>query len=226
MEIGSPDIFENQFSVSRLQSSEGNRSELGQEDFLRLIVAQIQNQDPFEPVENGEFIGQLAQFGTVDGVNNLNEAFAEFSQSLLGNQTLNAAGLIGKSVLVDGNQISVTSDQPIEAFVDANGQSGTASVQISNAAGELVQTKQVSLTNAGLNSFTWDGLDVNGDVVPEGAYFLSATILSGDSEFALSTTVKNKIQSVNINSSGSNEIELGLASGGTILFNEIKQISQ
>ena len=68
-------------------------------------------------MENGAFIGQLAQFGTVDGVNNLNDAFAEFSQSLLGNQTLNAAGLIGKSVLIEDNQIAVKPGEPIEVFL-------------------------------------------------------------------------------------------------------------
>ena len=64
MEIGSKDLLGSEFSTSRFQESQPNRNELGQEDFLQLIVAQIQNQDPFEPVENGAFIGQLAQFST------------------------------------------------------------------------------------------------------------------------------------------------------------------
>ena len=226
MEIGTGDVLDTQFSARRLQTSESNRSELGQEDFLQLIVAQIQNQDPFEPVENGAFIGQLAQFGTVDGVNNLNDAFAEFSQNLLGNQTLNAAGLIGKNVLVEDNQIAVKPDESVEAFIDAGSQTGIANVQITNAAGELVHTQQVSLVNAGLNSFNWDGLDRSGEQVPAGTYFLSATTSTGDSELALSTTVKSEIQSVNVNSSGADAIELGLASGNTILFDQIKQISQ
>ena len=225
MEIGGPDIFDSEFGVRRLQTNTGSRSELGQEDFLQLIVAQIQNQDPFEPVENGAFIGQLAQFGTVDGVNNLNDAFAEFSQSLLSNQTLNAAGLIGKSVLLEGNQIAVAKDEPIEAYVDASSQSGVATVLITNAAGELVQTKQVSLVNPGLNSIEWDGLDNNGNAVPEGTYFITASVLAGDTEVALPTTVKNKIQSINLNNTGGSSIELGLASGKTILFDEIQQIS-
>ena len=226
MEIGTNNVIDTEFSVRRFQNSESRSSELGQEDFLQLIVAQIQNQDPFEPVENGAFIGQLAQFGTVDGVNNLNDAFAEFSQSLLGNQALNAAALIGKSVLLEDNQISVKEDQPVESFINADGISGVATVQISNTAGELIATKQVSLINPGLNSFTWDGKDSNGNQVPAGTYFLSATTFSGDAELALSTSVKNEIQSVNINNSVTGAVELGLASGKTILFNEITQISQ
>ncbi len=226
MEIGGPDIFDSQFGVRRLQTNTESRSELGQEDFLQLIVAQIQNQDPFEPVENGAFIGQLAQFGTVDGVNNLNDAFAEFSQSLLGNQTLNAAGLIGKSVLLEGNQIAVTEGDPIEAYIDANSQSGVATVLVTNAAGELVRTLPVSLVNPGLNSIEWDGLDNEGNAVPEGTYFVTASVFAGDTELALPTTVKNRIQSVNLTNGDGNSIELGLASGKTILFDEIQQISQ
>ncbi len=226
MEIGTKEVLASDFTTNRFRTSEPNKNELGQEDFLQLIVAQIQNQDPFEPVENGAFIGQLAQFGTVDGVNNLNDAFAEFSQGLLNNQTLNAAGLIGKSVLVEGNKISVTEGESIEAYVDSNSQAGVASVQVTNAVGDIVHTEDVTLVNAGLNSFTWDGKDSDGNSVPEGSYFISASVLSGENDISLPTTVKNKIQSVNLNNGATDSIELGLETGNTILFDEVQQISQ
>jgi flagellar basal-body rod modification protein FlgD len=224
MEIGTNEVLSSQFGVQRFQKDAVNGKELGQEDFLQLIVAQIQNQDPFEPVENGAFIGQLAQFGTVDGVNNLNESFAAFSQGILNNQALSAAGLIGKSVQVEGNQVSVKEGETIHAFVDSKSQAGTSSIDITNAAGEIVNTLQVPLANAGLNAFSWNGLDADGEPVPEGTYFLSANVLAGDSEVALPTTVETRIQSVNL--ANTNSIELGLASGDTILFDEITQISQ
>ncbi len=224
MEIGNNTSINSEFGVQRFQDNKGNSKELGQEDFLRLIVAQIQNQDPFEPVENGAFIGQLAQFGTVDGVNNLNEAFAEFSQGITSNQALNAAGLIGKSVEVEGNQLSVAQGEPVTAYVDAASQAGTALVDIRNAAGEIVQTKEVQLINSGLNSFTWDGLDSQGQQVEDGVYFISARVLSGENELTLPTTVQSKVESVNL--SNANSIELGLASGDTILFNQVQKISQ
>lgn len=224
MEIGSNEAINSQFGVQRFQTSKTDSKELGQEEFLRLIVAQIQNQDPFEPVENGAFIGQLAQFGTVDGVNNLNESFEEFSQGISSNQALNAAGLIGKSVEVKGNQIVLTQGEPVTAYVDSTGQSGTALVEIRDAIGSVIQTKEVPLLTGGLNSFSWDGLDVQGEPVDDGIYFISASVLSGDSEVALSTTVQSKVDSVNL--SNSNAIELGLQSGDTILFKEVQKISQ
>ena len=224
MEIGNSSALDSQFGVQRFQGNRENSKELGQEDFLQLIVAQIQNQDPFEPVENGAFIGQLAQFGTVDGVNNLNDAFAEFSQGFTSNQALNAAALIGKSVEVEGNRVSVTEGEPVTAYVDGTGQVGTALVEIRNAAGVLVQTKEVPLISGGLNSFTWDGLDDQGEQVDDGAYFISASVLAEQGEIALSTTVQTRIESVNL--ANSNAIELGLEGGNTILFNEVRKISQ
>ena len=226
MEIGNTDVLASDFSVRRFQEADSNRSELGQEDFLQLIVAQIQNQDPFDPVDNGEFIADLAQFSSVDGINNLNDSFAEFTQNFFSSQALNSASLIGKSVLTEGNQLNVSEGEPVEAFVDAGGQVGTADVQITNTAGELVHTLQVPLTNAGLNQVTWNGLDSNGEPVPEGSYFISASVLAGETDLALSTTVKNKIQSVNLTNANANSIELGLASGATIFFDEVTQISQ
>ena len=224
MEIGNNNSLNSQFGVQRFQDNQENSKELGQEDFLQLIVAQIQNQDPFEPVENGAFIGQLAQFGTVDGVNSLNDSFAEFSQGFTNNQALNAAGLIGKSVEVEGNQVSVTEGEPVTAYVDGTGQIGTAIVDIRSAAGAVVATKEVPLLSGGLNSFTWDGLDNQGEPVEDGNYFISARVLSGDNEVSLPTTVQSKVESVNL--SDANAIELGLATGGTILFNEVQKISQ
>lgn len=224
MEIGTNNALNSQFGVQRFQKDAASNKELGQEDFLQLIVAQIQNQDPFEPVENGAFIGQLAQFGTVDGVNNLNDSFAEFSQGFNSNQALNAAGLIGKSIQVEGNQISVSEGEPVTAYVDSNNQAGTAEIQITNAAGIVVDTKQVILANSGLNSFTWNGLDQQGEQAPEGTYYLSAKVLVGDNEVTLPTSVDTKVQSVNL--ANSSAIELGLQTGGTVLFNDVQKISQ
>src|SRR5262245_53832534 len=79
------------------------RSELGQEDFLRLMITQFKNQDPFKPMENGEFLAQLAQFSTVKGLDDLNNSFGNLSSSVVSNQALQASSLLGRTVLVDGN---------------------------------------------------------------------------------------------------------------------------
>ena len=76
-----------------------NRDQLGQGDFLTLMIAQFRNQDPFEPMDNGDFLGQLAQFGTVNGIEQLNSSFYDLSESIFSEQALQAANLVGHSVL-------------------------------------------------------------------------------------------------------------------------------
>ena len=81
------------------------KSELGQEAFLKLMTTQLQNQDPFKPMDNGEFLSQIAQFGTVSGINDLQESFKSFSNSIVPNQSLQAAGLINRNVLVPSDNL-------------------------------------------------------------------------------------------------------------------------
>lgn len=224
MEIGSNTELNSQFGVQRFQQDKEDKKELGQDDFLALMIAQIQNQDPFEPVDNGEFIAELAQFSSVDGINNLNESFDAFVQSFTSNQALDAASLIGKNVQVDGSQVTLTQGEPVTAYVDATGQVGTALVEIRGITGDVIQTKEVPLVNNKLNSFTWDGLDSAGNAVEDGVYFLSATVLSGQDELTLPTAVDSEVLSVNL--SNSQAIELGLQNGETILFDNVQRISQ
>ena len=80
-----------------------DKKEMGQEDFLKLMTTQLQNQDPMKPMENGDFLAQIAQFSTVDGIGKLQESFEALSGSLHSNQALQASGLIGRNVMVPSN---------------------------------------------------------------------------------------------------------------------------
>ena len=226
MEIGTTDVLASDFGLNRFEQGSSNRSELGQEDFLQLIVAQVQNQDPFEPTDNGAFIADLASFSSLDSINNLSDSFQTFSTSFNNSQLLNAASLIGQTVTTQGNQFLLEPGQAAEAFVDANGQVGSATVQISDAVGQIVGSINVPLVNPGLNSFSFDGLDENGQPLPAGNYFLSASVADGDADINLSTEVNTRIESVNLGGPGSSSIELGLATGNTTLLDNVTRISQ
>jgi len=89
---------------------ENSRTELGQQDFLELMITQFKNQDPFEPMDNGDFLGQLAQFSTVSGIESLNQGFAGLSESMQSDQILQAASLVGHTILAStpvGHQVSL-----------------------------------------------------------------------------------------------------------------------
>lgn len=226
MEIGTTDVLSSEVGLRRFDEGTNDRSQLGQEDFLQLIVAQVQNQDPFEPTDNGAFIADLASFSSLDGINNLSDSFQAFSTSFNNSQVLNAASLIGQTVTAQGNQFLLEPGQGSEAFVNANGQVGNANVQISNAVGEVVANVTVPLVNPGLNSFNFDGLDESGQPLPAGNYFLSASVPDGETDIGLFTEVSTKIESVNLGGPNSNSVELGLDTGNTTLLDNVTRISQ
>src|SRR5690606_32338123 len=89
---------------------EPKRTSLGQEEFLSLMTTQLKNQDPFKPLESGEFLGQLAQFGTVNGLAELKTSFADLAGSLVPSQKLAAADLLGRTVLATGEQLYLDAD--------------------------------------------------------------------------------------------------------------------
>lgn len=225
MEIGTTDVLASDFGARRVEQG-NDRSQLGQEDFLQLIVAQVQNQDPFEPADNGAFIADLASFSSLDSINNLSDSFQAFSNSFNNSQVLNAASLIGQTVTTPGNEFILEAGQSAEAFVDANGQIGNAAVQITNSVGEVVAIVNVPLVNAGLNSFNFDGLDETGQPLPAGNYFISASVPDGQTDIGLFTEVNTKIESVNLGGPNSGSVELGLETGNTTLLDNVTRISQ
>src|SRR5262245_56224644 len=94
------------------------RGDLGQEDFLHLMITQLKNQDPFKPMESGEFLGQLAQFGTVQGLAGLQTSFDSLSTSLVSNQALQALTLVGRSALATSSTLAVVAGQSVSGAVD------------------------------------------------------------------------------------------------------------
>lgn len=106
--------------INSPQQQENSSDDLGQADFLELMVTQLQNQDPFEPLQSGEFIGQLAQFGTVSGVGELNNSFSALSSSLISSQSLGATNLIGKNALIPSDSLSLKEGEIARGAIGAN----------------------------------------------------------------------------------------------------------
>jgi len=93
-----------ELGLMKPQSARKPRNKLGQEDFLKLMTTQMTHQNPLKPMENTQFLTQLAQFGTVNGIQALQKSFADFANAIASDQALQAAGLVGRQVLVEGNQ--------------------------------------------------------------------------------------------------------------------------
>ena len=162
-------------------SPESSTSQLGKDDFLRLLVTQLANQNPLSPVQDQEFVAQLAQFSSLEQLENLNETM---TSSLVLDQAVNnslATNLIGKEVLVEGNSATIGAEG------DASWQIATASDAgvkglVRNAAGEVVRTIDLGQKAGGVHELAWDGLDESGGRAPAGSYELEvvATDASGN----------------------------------------------
>ena len=118
---------------------EVEKEELGQEEFLQLMLTQLENQDPFKPMESGEFLGQLAQFGTVTGLGELQQSFESLSGSLISDQALQAASLVGRSVTIESGEGVLQPDAALTGAVELPTGSSSVSVQVMDAAGQITR---------------------------------------------------------------------------------------
>src|SRR5687768_6479273 len=137
------------------------KQELNQGDFLTLMITQLRNQDPFKPMDPSQYVGQLAQFSSVSGLAEINEQIGALTASLRGNQVLDGAGLIGRTVIAAGNDIYLP--EAIEGEVRGpqgliKVPAGSSAVQlvVKDSSGALVKTQALD-SHQGMQAFTWDG---------------------------------------------------------------------
>ena len=146
-----------------VKSNEGlnagkQKETLGQSDFLKLMTTQLQNQDPFAPMENGDFIAQMAQFSTVTGIAEMGESLKSLSSQLGEFRIATATNLLGHSVLVPGNKVRPNSDGEVHGVLDLPRASSATNVVFSNDAGEVLHTMDLGAQASGLVGFSWSDI--------------------------------------------------------------------
>ncbi|MDR2450331.1 MAG: flagellar hook assembly protein FlgD [Candidatus Accumulibacter sp.] len=140
-----------------------------QNRFLTLLIAQLENQDPLNPLENTEMTNQLAQMSTVQGIEQLNTTLDTLVTSLADTQAVQASALIGKTVLVPGGNLSL-SDGEAYGGVYLASPADTVTIKVYDASGNLVQTQSLDATEAGSLLFSWDGSTASGGTASDGQY--------------------------------------------------------
>ena len=195
---------------------------LGQSDFLEIMLAQLQNQDPLNPMDGANFLGQLAQFGTVDGVQSLDRSFNELSRSLTSTQALQASSLVGRSVLVE-SAIGKFDGSVLRGAVDVPSDVGSVVLEVKDSSGRLVQSKPMAVQGDGRTAFEWDGSTIAGGRAAAGVYEVSVSGQTGGQNTALKTYVRANVESVTLGQ-GSGGIVLNLAGLGVRALNNVEEI--
>lgn len=167
-------------------ASKGAGADL-QDSFMTLLVTQLKNQDPMNPMDNAEMTSQLAQINTVTGIQELNDTLAEITGQIDAGQALQAVGLIGKGVLVPGNRLLVGEEGSSTPFgIELGRAAEEVKVTITDGSGRVVRSFELGALDAGVQSFSWDGLLEDGSSAPEGAYRVAVDARSsGKSQDAL-----------------------------------------
>ncbi len=199
--------------------------ELGQSDFLKLMITQFENQDPFEPMDNGQFLGQLAQFSTVSGIDSLNSGFAGLEGALRDEQALQAANLVGRTVVAESDVASFDGSAPVSGAIDLTAAAGDVQIDITDSTGQLVQQLSLGRQAAGNVAFTWDGRNADGELVDAGTYSLSARAVRGQNVESVPTLLEARVDSVTLGRFGGG-MTLNLTGGGSLSLSQIYRISQ
>ncbi|QVQ28744.1 flagellar hook capping FlgD N-terminal domain-containing protein [Achromobacter deleyi] len=160
-----------------------------QDQFLKLLVTQLQNQDPLNPMQNAELTSQLAQISTVEGITNLKNTMLAISGQIDVSQSMNAVSMIGKGVLIPGAKVKVGVDaeNPAERVVtpyglDLQGDANKVQVRISDSNGAVVRTIEMGEQKTGVYTLDWDGKNDSGVALEAGAYTVSVLATDADGQ--------------------------------------------
>lgn len=213
----------NRLNAGLQQATPEHTKDLGQDQFFQLMIAQLKNQDPTKPLDGQTQLAQLAQFSTVNGIQELQQSFNQLAQSLQSLNALQASGLVGRSVMVDGNSAYVSDGKPLQGRVNLTDSVNELTVILSDDSGREVRRLNLGNHTTGNVDFTWGGLDDSGAQVPPGNYHLKAEgNVSGKTQ-TYGTLVQAAVQSVTLGQQGQ-DMTLNLMGLGGRSISDVREI--
>ncbi|HED17135.1 MAG TPA: flagellar hook assembly protein FlgD [Gammaproteobacteria bacterium] len=193
-----------------------------QQDFLKLMVTQLQNQDPFKPMESGDFLGQIAQFGTSSGISELNQSFKSLAGSLSSNQNMQMVSLVGRSVQIPSDTTYFDGQSSAKGGFSLPVTASDVTVSIYDGSGELMRSISMGTLQPGAQSYSWGGIKNDGTAVAPGNYSVTVDAMIDGESVALEHLATAQVNSVTLNAVGSSQLELqGL---GSRSFADVRQV--
>lgn len=214
-----PSVTDTGLTAAAAGSSNGSSAADVQNRFLQLLVTQMRNQDPLNPLDNAEVTTQLAQLNTVTGISQLNDTMQGLAASFAASQVLQSGALLGRDVMLQGSQLSLSGGQaffgaqlaqPVDHLV----------VQIVDAAGNVAHRVDTGPQQAGVIALQWDGALDSGGLAPDGAYTFQLSASAGGK--AADATGLSIAKVLSVSTAGG--VKLNLSTGASAALGDILQI--
>ena len=204
-----------------LQNGSASAADL-QNQFLTMLVTQMNNQDPLNPMDNSQLTSQLAQISTVSGLQTMNGTLTQLLQQTSASRAMDSANLIGKTVMVPGSAVSVSGGVPGQIGVDIPSTADSVTVQVLDASGNVVRTIDMKGQTAGVKDIAWDGRNDQGNAVADGDYSFKVAATANGKDVKPVSLVYGKVQAISGDSSG---VLVDIGNGQTASVDDVRRIS-
>ncbi|MGE5451908.1 MAG: flagellar hook assembly protein FlgD [Acidobacteriota bacterium] len=207
------------YLASQKSSSATSTTDATADRFLKLLVTQMQNQDPLNPMDNAQVTSQMAQINTVTGIDKLNNTVKDVGSNMSQMQLLQAANIVGHKVLVEGNQLNLDTTGKAGGAFDLDANARNVTVEVLSSAGNVVDTLDKGTMAAGRQEFTWTPPD---GVSADQSFTFRVKATSGNTNIGSTSLMLDQVDAVSTSSTGS--VNLELRNSGTLAYSKIKAV--
>ncbi len=211
-----------QTAAATAAAKAANKSSLGKDDFLKLLVTQMKQQDPLNPMDDKEYVAQLAQFSSLEQLTNISTGITDLKTSM-GQQTqLSAVGFIGKTVKSNGYKVSKEGDSISALSYTLPDQAANVTMNIMDANGNIVRAIDMGAKSAGDQQFQWNGKDDSGTTVADGLYAVGITATDGSGNgMMVTSSVTGRVTGTAMNNG---VFQLKLSDGRSVNFTDVQEV--
>lgn len=195
-------------------TTDAEATSLTSEDFLTLLVTELQYQDPTEPMDNAEMVSQLTGYSQLDELGEMNDQLATLTDTINSMTSTSGLDYLGKQVEASGYTVAVDGEDVSTLYFELDEYAESLTFNIYDGNGSIVDTQTYTQMDAGASSFTWDGTDSNGNTLADGNYYVLATAVNSDGEASdVSTTTTGTVTGISTTDDG---VILSLDDGRTV----------
>ncbi|MEY4013658.1 MAG: Basal-body rod modification protein FlgD [Pseudomonadota bacterium] len=212
-------------SGQKTDYSKIQNEEMGEKEFLMLFTAQLQNQNPLDPMENEAFVAQLAQFSQLEATTTMSDKMTGLVDALRGQRLMDGSSLIGKQVAVPNGPAILRDGAAISGVITVPDGASSVSYTVYNRNGTVVKSEELGRKPPGDVLVRWDGTNQAGQKMQDGAYQIVVNVRSPDgSNTTIPIATPDTVKSVTY-SSEADDLILETVNGGTVNFSQVKQIN-